>query len=451
MQPEVETLTGLERRIEVTVQMADVEKQVSQELKQVARTAKAPGFRPGKVPMSMLERSHGPGIRYDVINQLVGEAIGDALDKTGLRIAGAPSVEPKTEDVADDVLSFLATFEIYPDVEVPELGELEITQTTCEVGDEAIEKTIDILREQRTEYVEEEGRATQDGDQVKVDFVGKLDDVAFDGGTADDFVFQVGKGRMLAEFEEAVQGLKAGESKTFPLTFPEDYQAEHLAGKTAEFTVTVKAVMRPELPEVDADFARALGQAEGDVEKLMEEIRQNIEREVSARTSARSKDSVMNALLQAVTFDVPKALVQQEVAGRVQAAREELRSRGMPDVDKMPIPEELFEEEATRRVKLGLLLAALVEKAELQAKPEQVRAKIEAFAQNYEDPAEVVGYYLSDAERRAEIEAVVLEDNVVEHIMAQAKVTPKAVSFDEIMGTAQPEPETSEQDESEQA
>jgi trigger factor len=434
MQPEVQTLDGLQRRVEVSVAMADVEKQVKEELKKVARTAKAPGFRPGKVPMSMLERSHGPGIRYDVINREVGKAVEQTLAATGLRVAGAPSLEPINDEANQEKLAFNATFEVYPEIEVPELGDVEIAKATCEVTDAEVERTVNILREQRAEYVPEEGRAASDDDQVKIDFVGKIDGVAFEGGTAEDFNFVVGKGRMLGEFEQAVRGMKAGESKTFPLTFPEDYPGQEVAGKTAEFEITVKEVGKPQLPEVNEEFARSLGQAEGDVEKLMSDIRQNIEREVQSRVQARTKNNVMKALLEKADFDVPKALVDGEVQNRTAAAREELKQRGIPNPESVPIPPETFTDEATRRVKLGLLIGEIVNKAELQAKPEQVRAKIELFAQNYEQPAEVISYYLSDRQRRAEIEAVVLEDNVVEHVLASAKVSDEPVAFEELMG-----------------
>lgn len=434
MQPVVETLDGLERRIEVSVAMADVEKRVKEELNKVARTAKAPGFRPGKVPMSMLERSHGPGIRYDVINREVGRVLDESLAATGLRVAGAPSLEPKTEGADEGTLTFMATFEVYPDIELPELASVEVTKAVCAVSDAEVDRTVNILREQRAEYVAEDGRAAQDNDQVKIDFVGKIDDVAFEGGTAEDFPFVVGKGRMLTEFEDAVRGMKAGETKTFPLTFPEDYPGKEVAGKTAQFTVTVKEVGRPELPEVNEEFAKSLGQAEGSVEKLMADIRQNIEREVESRLQARTKNSVMSALLEKATFEVPKALVNGEVESRIAAAREELKQRGVPNAESVPIPPETFSEEAQRRVKLGLMIGELINKSNLQAKPEQVRAKIEKFAQNYEQPAQVVSYYLSDRQRRAEIEAVVLEDNVVEHVLASAKVTDETVPFEELMG-----------------
>ncbi len=434
MQPVVETLDGLERRIEVSVALANVEKQVKDELKRVARTAKAPGFRPGKVPMAMLERSHGPGVRYEVINREVGKVLQESLEATGLRVAGQPSLQAKTEGVPDDTLAFDVTFEVYPEIELPDLSSVEVKRAVCEVTDGEIDRTLQILREQRAEYTAEEGRSATDNDQVKIDFVGKIDDVAFDGGTAEDFPFVLGKGRMLAEFEAAVRGMKAGEEKTFPLTFPEDYPGKEVAGKTAQFTVTVKEVGRPELPEVNEAFAKQLGQAEGNVQKLLDDIRQNLEREVESRLSARTKDSVMQAMLDRATFDVPKALVESEIQTRVQAAREELKQRGLPNADTVPIPPETFAEEAARRVKLGLMIAELINKAALQAKPEQVRAKIEKFAKNYEQPEQVVSYYLSDRQRRAEIEAVVLEDNVVDHVLAQAKVSQEAVEFEKLMG-----------------
>jgi trigger factor len=240
---------------------------------------------------------------------------------------------------------------------------------------------------------------------------------------------------MLPEFETAVRGMKAGESKTFPLTFPEEYGSKEVAGKTAEFAITVVEVAEPVLPELDSEFAKSLGQAEGDVEKLLSDVRANIEREVKSRVQARTKASVMDALAAATTFDVPKALVQNDAQDRVAAAREELKQRGVPNADSVPIPVEAFTAESERRVRLGLLVSELVRTADLQAKPEQVRARIEEFAQNYEQPAQVVAYYLSDRQRRAEIEAIVLEDNVVAHVVENAKVTDEDVSFDELMGT----------------
>ena len=436
MQPVVETLSGLERRIELSVLLADVETAVKAELKRAARTAKAPGFRPGKVPMAMLERTHAPGIRYDAINDKVGQAFEKAIETAGLRIAGAPKLEPKTEGTPEGTLAFFATFEVYPAVTVPDLSGLKIKRAVTTVGEAEVQRTVDILRKQRVEYAARDGRAAQDEDRVTVDFAGTIEGVPFEGGQADAFPFVLGQARMLPEFEAAARGMKAGETKVFPLPFPADYAGKDVAGKTAEFTITVKEVAEPVLPVIDAEFAKSLGQPEGDVEKLLADIRGNVEREVKARTLARTKTSVMDALIGAVSFDVPKALVDSECQARVQAARAELTQRGVPNADKMPIPADAFTTEAVRRVRLGLLVSELVQQAQLQAKPEQVRARIEEFAGNYEKPAEVVSYYLSDRARRAEVEGIVLEDNVVQHALAKAQVEDEQVPFDQIMGTA---------------
>ncbi|WP_322999784.1 trigger factor [Castellaniella sp.] len=435
MQPVVEKLSGLERRVDLSVSVADVEKEVQAQLKRVARTAKVHGFRPGKAPLAVIERSHGPSVRYDVINSEIGKSLDKVIADANLRIAGSPSLEPKIEGAEEGVMEFSATFEVYPDVELPDLSGLKITRSAVQVGDAEVQKTIDILRRQRTVFKAAADRAAQDGDRVTLDFAGTIDGVAFDGGSAQDFPFVLGQGRMLPEFEAAATGLKAGETKTFPLDFPEDYGSATVAGKKAEFTITVKEVAEPELPEVDTDFAKSLGQAEGNVEALLAEVRGNVEREAQARAKSRTKASVMDALAAACTFDLPKALVDNEVASRTAAAREELKQRGLPNADSIPIPEDTFRPEAERRVRLGLLVGELIKAADLKAKPEQVRARIEDFAKSYEQPAQVVAYYLSDRQRRAEIESLVLEDNVVDHVLAAAQVTDETVDFDTLMGT----------------
>jgi len=435
MQPVVEKLSGLERRVDLTVSVADIEKEVQAQLKRVARTAKVHGFRPGKAPLSVIERSHGPSVRYDVINSQIGKSLDKVIADANLRVAGSPSLEPKLDGAEDGVMAFSATFEVYPEVELPDLSSLKITRSAVQVGDAEVQKTIDILRRQRTVFKPAADRAAQDGDRVTLDFAGTIDGVAFDGGTAQDFPFVLGQGRMLPEFEAAATGLKAGETKTFPLDFPKDYGSAAVAGKKAEFTITIKEVAEPELPEVDSDFAKSLGQAEGDVEALLADVRGNVEREAQARAKSRTKTSVMDALAAACTFDLPKALVDSEVASRTAAAREELKQRGLPNADTIPIPEDTFRPEAERRVRLGLLVGELIKAADLKAKPEQVRARIEEFAKSYEQPAQVVAYYLSDRQRRAEIESIVLEDNVVDHVLANAQVTDETVDFDTLMGT----------------
>src|SRR5690606_19064832 len=293
--------------------------------KRVARTAKVQGFRPGKAPLSMIERSHGPGIRYDVINAEVGRALDKAITDAELRIAGTPELEPKTEGVEEGYMGFSATFEVDPEVSAPDLSTLQITRSNVEVGEAEVQRTIDILRKQRASYEPRDDRAAQDDDRVTLDFAGTIDGVAFEGGSAESFPFVLGQGRMLPEFETAVRGLKAGDTNTFPLEFPADYGGQEVAGKTAEFKITVTQVAEPVLPEIDTEFAKALGQAEGDVEKLLDDVRANIQREVKARAQARTKASVMDALAAASTFDVPKALVENDTANRVAEAREELK------------------------------------------------------------------------------------------------------------------------------
>ncbi|OVZ54751.1 trigger factor [Pigmentiphaga sp. NML080357] len=435
MQPVVETLSGLERRVDLSVPVADIEKEVETRLKRLARTAKMPGFRPGKVPLPMLARTYGPDVRMEVLNAKIGDALEKAVAESKLRLAGSPSVEPKTEGVPEDVVAFTATFEVYPEVVIPDLSALEIANAKSEVGDAEVERTVEILRKQRVSFEEREGRAAADNDRVTLDFAGTIDGVAFEGGTAQDFPFVLGQGRMLPEFEQAARGMKAGETKVFPLAFPADYGSAEVAGKTAEFTITIKKVEEGVLPAVDAEFAKQLGQAEGDVEKLRADIRANLEREVRNRTQARTKASVMDALAKAATFDIPKALVSDDTERRIAAAREDLKQRGVPNADKLPIPAEAFASESERRVRLGLLVSELVKTENLKAKPDQIRARIEDFAQSYERPEEVVRYYLTDKARLAEIEAIVLEDNVVQHVLSKAKVTDEQVSFDELMGT----------------
>jgi trigger factor len=436
MQPVVETLSALERRIDLAVSVADIEKEVQAQLKRMARTAKAPGFRPGKVPLALLERSHGVGIRYDVVNSQVGRAFEQAIDGAKLRVAGAPTVRPKMEGGGGDTLAFTATFEVYPDIPLPDLSALSVTRYQTAVTDAEVERTLNMLRNQRATFEIRPDRAAQEGDRITLDFAGTIDGDSFEGGTAENFSFVLGQGRMLPEVEQATYGLKAGESKVFPLKFPDDYQGKEVAGKTAQFTITIKEVAEGILPNLDSEFAKSLGQAEGDLDKLKANIRQAIERQVKTRAQGRTKASVIEALGQTATFAVPKTLVDNDVRERIAATREEFKKRGMPNADSIPIPPETFASEAERRVRLGLIVSEIVKQAQLQPKPEQVRACIEELAQNYEQPAQVINYYLADRQRRSAIEAMVLEDNVVAHVLAKAKVTEAQVPFDELMGMA---------------
>ena len=444
----VETLDKLERRITITVPLADVQAEVEKRLKVRARSAKAPGFRPGKVPMKMVVAQYGYQVENEVLNDKVGKAFNDAATENNLRVAGFPRIEAKSDEVAEGTVAFNATFEVYPEIKVGDLASAEVEKTVADVSDAEIDKTIDILRKQRVHYhVKGEQSAhgdggsdltAQNGDRVTIDFVGTIDGVEFQGGKADDYAFVLGEGRMLAEFEAGTVGLKVGESKTFPLSFPADYHGADVAGKTAEFTITLKQIEWAHLPEVDAEFAKSLGIPDGDLGKMREDIKVNLQREVSSRVKARTKESVMDALIKISDLDVPKALVDQDIERLMEMTRQDMQQRGMK-ISDTPFPRELFNDQAERRVRLGLILAEVVKTNELQAKPEQVKAQVEEFAQSYEDPQQVLKYYFSDRSRLAEVEALVLEENVVNYVLGKAKVAEKTVAFDELMSNNAPQ------------
>lgn len=438
----VETLGKLERRITISFPLTDVRTEVEKRLKVQARTAKAPGFRPGKVPLKMVAAQYGYQIESEVLNDKVGRAFNDAANENNLRVAGFPNIVPK-EEAAEGQLAFDATFEVYPEVVIGDLTAVEIETVQAEVSEAEIDKTLDILRKQRVHF-HTKGEAGEhgdggepiaaNGDRVTVDFVGSIDGVEFPGGKAEGYAFVLGEGRMLPEFEAATLGLKVGESKTFPLSFPEDYHGKDVAGKTASFTITLQKLEWAHLPEVDAEFAKSLGVADGDLAKMREDIKVNLQREVAGRVKARNKEAVMDALIKVAELDVPKTLIAQDSERLAEMTRQDMAQRGM-NVKDVPFPAELFAEKAERRVRLGLILSQLVGDNNLQATPEQVKAQIEDFAQSYEDPREVLKYYYSDRRRLGEIEALVLEENVVTYVLGLSKVTTKAVAFDELMGS----------------
>ena len=430
----VETLEKLERKMTLTLPVSVIQSEVDSRLKKLARTVKMDGFRPGKVPMNVVAQRYGYSVHYEVMNDKVGEAFATAANEANLRVAGQPRITEK-EDGADGQLSFDAVFEVYPDVQIGDLSTAEVEKLTAEVSDAAIDKTVDILRKQRRTFAQRaHDQAAQESDRVTVDFEGKIDGEPFSGGKAEDFQFIVGEGQMLKEFEEAVRGMKAGESKTFPLAFPEDYHGKDVAGKTADFLVTIKKIEAAHLPEVNEALAKSLGIEDGSVESLRADIKKNLEREVKFRLLARNKTAVMDALVAKAELDLPKAAVQAEVERLLEGARAELKQRGIKDADKAPIPDDVFRPQAERRVRLGLVVAELVRSNELHAKPEQLRAHVEELAASYEKPADVMRWYFSDNRRMAEVEAVVIENNVAEFVLGKAKVTEKAVSFDELMG-----------------
>jgi trigger factor len=433
----VETLEKLERRITLNVAATDIGNEIDSRLKRLSRTVKADGFRPGKVPMSVVAQRYGYSVQYEVVNDRVGKAFSDAAAEAKLRVAGVPKITQK-EGAPDGVMQFDATFEVYPEVKLGDLSAVEVERVGSEVTDAAIDRTVDILRKQRRTFAQRPaGEGAAEGDRVTIDFEGKIDGEPFSGGKADAFQFIIGEGQMLEQFDKAVRGMKVGDNKTFPLQFPPDYHGADVAGKEADFLVTIKKIEAAHLPQVDEAFAKALGIKEGTVEGLRADVRKNLEREVKFRVLSRNKAGVMEALVKAAELDVPNALVANEVERMTESARADLKQRGVKDAETAPIPADIFKPQAERRVRLGLVVAELVRTHSLQAKPEQLQKHIEELSQSYEKPAEVVRYYLSDRQRMAEVEAVVIENNVTEHVLSQVKVVDKVLPFDELMTTAQ--------------
>lgn len=429
----VETLDKLERRITLTLPSERITAEVQARLKKLARTVKAAGFRPGKVPMSVVTQRYGASVQYEVMNDEVGRAFSEAASQAQLRVAGPPRISAK-DDAPEGQLAFDATFEVYPEVSIGELGEVAVESVSSEVTEAAIDRTVEILRKQRRSFTPRAaGEGAAEGDRVTIDFEGKIDGEPFEGGKADGFQFVIGEGQMLDQFDRAVRGMKAGQSKTFPLGFPEDYQARELAGKEADFRVTVAKIEAQQLPEVDEAMIRSLGIEAGTVEALRASVRTNLERELRQRVLARNKAAALDALLGVAQLELPKTLVEDELERLLAAAREDLKQRGVKDVESAPLPRELFEPQAERRVRLGLVVAELVRKHSLQPRPEQLQAHLEELSQSYEKPAEVVRWYLGDRQRMAGVEAMVVEKNVTEFVLGQAKVEHKTVGFDELM------------------
>lgn len=426
-----QAVNALERRLDLTVAIADLDKDVDQRLKRMGKNVKMPGFRPGKVPASIVRQQYGDQARHEALSEALDRAFGEAVTSSKLRVAGYPRIEPKASESSTH-LEFAAIFEVYPEVKLGALSTVEIERPVLEVTAAEVDNTLEILRKQRVNY-QPVDRAAAAGDRVVIDFLGKKGGEPFQGGQATDYGFVLGEGSMLADFENAVTGCKAGESKTFDMTFPEDYFAKELAGQAVTFDITVKEVREPVLPEVDADFARALGVEDGDVAKMRGEIEANLRREVKKRLQSRVKEQVMDALLKVTPIDVPNALVELEIDRLMQMARADMEQRGMKAKD-FPMQPGWFADQAKRRVSLGLILAEVVKVNDLHAKSDQVKAIVEEAAQSYEHPEEVVRWYYAQPQRLAEIEGVAIEDNVVAWALSSAKVVDKPAAFDELMG-----------------
>src|SRR5258706_2960438 len=420
----------LERNLVLSLPAVEIESEIKSRLKNIARTAKMPGFRPGKVPFNMVASQYGFQVRQEVMSDAVQTTFSVEVQKQNLRVGGFPRFAPANSGESADKFEFTATFESYPEVKLGSLAGKKLERFGAEVSDKDIDNTLATLRKQRAAY-DKTDRAAANADFLVIDFLGKLDGEPFKGGDAQNFGVVLGEGRMLPAFEAALIGMKGGEEKTFDLTLQADYQPE-LAGKTVQFTVTVKVVNAAKLPEVDAEFAKSLGVTDGDVGKMRAEIKNNLERELKKRVQAKTKDQVMDALLSVAELDLPRSLVDAEVGRLQQQAAQDLQARGMSTKD-LQLPLELFVERAEKRVKLGLILNEVVKQNDLKAKPEQIRAIVEEHAESFEDPQQMVRWYYSDAGRLQEVEGMVLEDNVVEWAAKSMDVTTVTREFDEIM------------------
>ena len=441
MSLQIENIGNLERKVSLQFSKTELLPKREAKLKQMGKNLKMAGFRPGKVPLKIIEQQYGQQVDFELSFDHASNRFFEFAQAEKIELVGQPRLEPKIELDAENII-FDAFFEVFPEVKVGDISQSEITRYDTDVSDTEIEKTIEMLRKQRVHYHErgqEHGQgdggpdlSAQNGDQVTIDFVGSIDGVEFAGGKASDFTFVIGQGQMLPEFEAAALGLTKDSEKTFPLTFPEDYHGKEVAGKTAEFKITMKKVEWPHLPELNDEFALTLGVNEGGMQKVRDEVRQNLQREIDRRKKAILKGQALDALSNVTEFDLPKFLVSQEEQRLIEMARQDLEQRGVPNAKNAPIPEGMFAPQAQQRVKLGLILNQLVKDESLKPTADQIKAEIDEQAASYEDPKEVTRWYYSDPSRLSDIESLVMENNVVEYVLSKAKVVDKKVTFEEL-------------------
>lgn len=428
----VETLGSLERRLNASIPQQQLQGEVEARLKRIGRTAKIHGFRPGKVPFKVIEQQYGAQVQQEVLSDVLRRSFVEAAEANSLKVAGNPNFEIKTTNPAADPIEYSATFEVYPEVVVGDMAAEGVERVIYTLSEVDVDNTIATLRKQRTVF-EVVKRAAQNEDQVRIDFGGKLNGASFEGGEAKDFVVVLGAGRMLPDFENAIVGMEAGETKSFDMSFPDDYHGKEVAGKQVVFTIILHAVEAPCLPELDVTFAKSLGIKDGDINKLKAEIRDNLARETERRLKVRNKDNAMNALLTVSRLEVPKALLDFETRNIMQQTLRDMKERGAQIPQGMTLPPDLFAERAQKRVKLGLILAELVKQHKLDARPEQIKAMVQDYAQSFDRPQEVVEWHYADSSRLQSVENLVLEDNVVEWVMNTAKLTDRVIGFNELM------------------
>lgn len=435
MQVSVETTEGLQRKMTVQVPSDEIQKEVQSRLQHLSRSVRLDGFRPGKVPFGVVKQRFGGQVYQEVVGGVIEKTYGEAIAKQELRPAGYPSIEPgQVEDGKD--FEYIATFDVYPEFEVAGVEKLKIEKPTAEVTDEDLDKMIDNLRKQRVTYKDCK-RAAKKDDKVIIDFLGTVDGEEFEGGKAEDYPVVVGGGQMIEDFDKALKGMKAGEEKEADVNFPEDYPAENLKGKTAVFKITVKNVSAPKLPEVDEEFIKQFGVEDGDAEKFKSEIRANMDRELSQAVKAATKQQVMDGLVEANEVDLPNALVDEEINALREQAKQRMAQYGAAADNAPELPANLFEEDARKRVKLGLILGELIKVNELKLDKDKVDESLKEMAATYEKPEEVIRFYRQNAKMMENINAAVMEQQVVDWVLEKAKVTEKAASFEELTGQQQ--------------
>lgn len=428
----VENIGGLERRFDITISWGKLQDQIDNRLKQLAKTTKLHGFRPGKVPFSMVKQMYGMQVQQDVLNDAVHKEFTDTVKEHDLQVAGYPRFEakPMSDDKTDYTVS--VTFEVFPEVVLGDLSTQSIERPSLQIGEAEIDKTLQQICKQRTTYQQAQHPA-KNGDRVSIDFHGTLNGNEFSGGKADDARLILGAGKYLKDFEDAIVGMEIGQQKSFDMTFPEDYHSKELAGKAVTFTIKLNQLEEPILPNVDEEFAKTLGVPDGDLAKLREGVRKDLEREVARQIRTKLKEQIMQALLNVTQFDAPVALVNQEKERLLQDAKNELEARGIKS-DKIPLTIDSFQGKAEYRVKLGLILTKLVDAHKLKPTPQQIRRVIEDAAQSYENPEQVVKWHYASEDRLEEAKALALEENVADWTLNQLKIIDKAVTFDELMG-----------------
>jgi len=434
MQVTVEKTGGLERRLHVEIPEERVEGEVQSRLESMRRTAKVPGFRPGKVPLKVVAQRYGRQVRDEVVGEVVRSSLYDAIAQENLRPAGSPTIEPLDAPPGEGI-RYTAVFEVYPEIGTPTVEGLSITRPSAEVTDADVERMLETLRAQRKTWTPVE-RPAREGDRLVIDFEGRIEGETFEGGSGTQTPVELGSGRMLPGLDEGLVGIQPGEERTLELRFPDDYQAENLAGKPVSFRVVAHSVQEPVLPELDEDFARSFGVQEGGVEGLRAEVRKSMQRELEDTVRSITKRRVMDALLEANPVQPPKALVREEAERMAQLRRAELAQQGI-DADQLGLEPDMFHSQAERRIALGLLLAEIVRSNNLTADPDRVRARIDAIASTYEDPSQVVSWYYADRARIAEVESTVLEDQVVDWMLERVEVKEEETSFDGLMHPGQ--------------